>query len=189
MKLMGTAMVAIVMMMAGGCSKNDTSTAVAVNNSAMAPVDEPTMSAPTASAGQTFANAAAASDAFEIETSRLALANANSTAIKTFAQKMVDGHTASTEKLKAAASSGTPAITPDPTLTAEQRAQVDGMKVLKGAAFDQAYVTAQRDGHQKTLDTLKAYAASGDVPALKSFAAGLVPTVTAHLNMAKSLKP
>jgi len=35
---------------------------------------------------------------------------------------------------------------------------------------------------------LKGYAAAGDVSALKSFAGGLVPTVTAHLNMAKGLK-
>ncbi|MEW2849287.1 DUF4142 domain-containing protein [Stenotrophomonas maltophilia] len=46
----------------------------------------------------------------------------------------------------------------------------------------------QTAAHQQTLDTLKAYAASGDMPALKDFATGLIPTVTAHLNMAKSLK-
>jgi len=35
---------------------------------------------------------------------------------------------------------------------------------------------------------LKSYVASGDVPTLKDFASGLVPTVTAHLNMANALK-
>ncbi|MEP7007177.1 MAG: DUF4142 domain-containing protein, partial [Sphingomonas bacterium] len=43
--------------------------------------------------------------------------------------------------------------------------------------------------HQATLDALKSYSTGGDVPALKTFATGLIPTVTAHLNMAKSLKP
>lgn len=39
-----------------------------------------------------------------------------------------------------------------------------------------------------TLDTLKAYATTGDVASLKSFASALVPIVTAHVNMAKGLK-
>ena len=40
-----------------------------------------------------------------------------------------------------------------------------------------------------TLDTLKAYAANGDVSSLKTFATEMVPVVTGHLNMAKGLKP
>jgi len=145
--------------------------------------------APTPSAGQTFANTAAASDAFEIQSSQLAVANSHDSAIRSFAQKMIDGHTASTAKLKTAAAAASPAITPDPTLTPEQQAKIDALKSATGPAFDQAYVAAQVAGHQATLDALKSYATSGDVPTLKAFASGLVPTVTAHLNMAKGLKP
>ncbi|MEG3093426.1 DUF4142 domain-containing protein [Sphingomonas sp. PB1R3] len=140
------------------------------------------------SASQSFANAAAASDTFEIESSKLALTNGASASVKSFAQKMIDAHTASTAKLKTAAGSVSPAITPDPTLNAEQQQQLDQMKGLTGTAFDQAYIAAQNAGHQQTLDTLKAYAATGDVASLKTFATGLIPTVTAHLNMAKGLK-
>jgi len=140
------------------------------------------------SASQSFANAAAASDTFEIESSKLALTNGASASVKSFAQKMIDAHTASTAKLKTAAGSASPAITPDPTLNAEQQQQLDQMRGLTGTAFDQAYIAAQNAGHQQTLDTLKAYAATGDVASLKTFATGLIPTVTAHLNMAKGLK-
>lgn len=143
---------------------------------------------PAASAGQTFANAAASSDAFEIATSQLAQATSTSAAIKAFAAKMIEAHTGSTAKLKTAAATATPALTPDPTLTAEQQATLDVLKTKTGADFDQAYKTAQVNGHQATLDALKAYSASGDVPQLKAFATELVPTVTAHLNMAKGLK-
>jgi putative membrane protein len=45
------------------------------------------------------------------------------------------------------------------------------------------------DAHQKTLDGLKSYSASGDVAQLKDFATKMVPIVTAHLNMANGLKP
>jgi putative membrane protein len=61
--------------------------------------------------------------------------------------------------------------------------------VKTGADFDTAYAADQVAAHQATLDALKSYSTSGDVPALKTFATGLIPTVTAHLNMAKGLKP
>ena len=141
-----------------------------------------------ASGAQSFANIAAASDAFEIETSRLALANGASAAVKSYANKMIEAHTASTAKLKTAAAGTTPAITPDPALSIEQQQKLDQLKALNGAAFDQAYKTEQAAGHQQTLDALKAYAASGDAPQLKTFASEMVPTVTAHLNMAKAMK-
>jgi len=139
-------------------------------------------------ASQSFANVAAASDAFEIETSRLALTNGASASVKSYARKMIDAHTASTATLKTAAAQASPAIVPDPVLNAEQQQKLDQLKALNGAAFDQAYIAEQAAGHQQTLDALKAYAATGDSPQLKRFATGLIPTVTAHLNMAKAMK-
>lgn len=167
-------------------TSNPTVVSSDMNSAAMDTNTNMTSTAPAA--GQSFANAAAASDAFEIATSQAALTTSKSASVKKFAQKMIDAHTGSTAKLKTAAASASPAITPDPTLTLEQRQQVDGMKAMTGAGFDKAYIDAQVSGHQKTLDALKAYSATGDVAPLKTFAAGLIPTVTAHLNMAKGLK-
>lgn len=150
--------------------------------------DNSVVAAPV-SAGQSFANTAAASDAFEIAESQLAATSAHSAAIKSFAQKMITAHTGSTAKLKTATAGLTPAITPDPTLTADQQQKIDALKVKTGADFDTAYAADQVAAHQATLDALQGYSTSGDVPALKTFATGLIPTVTAHLNMAKSLKP
>jgi putative membrane protein len=144
--------------------------------------------APSPLTAQGFANTAAASDRFEIESSKLAEASASSAAVKKFAAQMIKAHTESTAKLKSTLSGLSPAITPDDTLTPEQQATLDSLKAAKGAAFDTAYALAQVDAHQKTLDALKNYAASGDNEQLKTFANGLVPTVTAHLNMAKGLK-
>jgi len=143
--------------------------------------------ATAASGGQAFANAAAASDAFEIASSQLAKASAKSPAVKTFASHMIEAHTASTASLKAAAAAAKPAITPDPALTADQQQQLDALKGKTGADFDKAYADAQVAAHQKTLDTLKGYSASGDVPQLKALATKMIPTVTAHLNAAKGL--
>ena len=49
------------------------------------------MAAP-ASGGQAFVNMAAASDAFEIETSKLAVTNGASAAVKKFAGQMITAH-------------------------------------------------------------------------------------------------
>lgn len=172
------------------CHKNDAEDAPTTNTVATAPdaASNVAAPAPATSAGQTFANTAAASDAFEIEASKLALTSATTPAIKAFAKKMIEAHTDSTAKLKAAAASATPGITPDPSLSADQQQMLDGLKAETGAAFDHAYVADQVTAHQKTLDALKAYSTGGDVQALKMFAGTLIPIVTAHLNMANGIK-
>ena len=137
---------------------------------------------------QAFVNAAAASDRFEVESSKLAQASGQSAAIKDFAAQMVSGHTASTAKLKSTVAALNPPATPNDALNPEQQALLDGLKGKTGAEFDRAYASAQVSAHQKTLDMLNAYAAAGDTPALVEFAKGMIPTVTAHLNLAKGLK-
>ena len=177
------------------CAKHDNANSTMSSDTNMSMDNSADMNAgmnATAEAGpmtaQALANAAAASDKFEIETSKLASAQASSAAVKSFAAKMISAHTASTAKLKSTASGMSPAMTPDDSLSAEQQSTLDGLKTKKGADFDSAYAAAQVEGHQKTLDALKNYAASGDNATLKTFANGLIPTVTAHLNMAKGLK-
>lgn len=178
--------VSIAALSLAGCKKSE---APAGDVAATTPANEDAMAAatPAATPGQVFADTAAASDQFEIESSKLAATKAQSAKIKTFAEQMIKAHTESTAKLKAAAASASPAITPAPKLTAMQQQTLDDLNTKSGAEFDAAYAKAQADAHQMTLDTLKAYSASGDVPSLKSFATTLVPTVTAHLNMAKGL--
>lgn len=161
-----------------------------VNNNAVANSAGPvtTEAPPALSASQMFANAAAASDAFEIESSKLAATNAASAGTKAFAQSMIKGHTESTAKLKKAASEATPALTPDPTLAPDQVQALETLKGKQGAEFDAAYADTQTMAHEKTLATLRAYSTGGDVPSLKVFATAMVPIVTAHVNMAKGLK-
>lgn len=178
--------------LAGCGQKQDNSSAVATNsadtfNQADASTPGATQT-PATSAAQSFVNTAAASDAFEIETSKLALTNGASASVKSFAKKMIDAHTGSTAKLKSLTAGLTPALTPNPALNAQQQQTLDQLKALNGKAFDKAYIAGQTAGHQQTLDALKAYSTTGDVPQLKSFATDLIPTVTAHLNMAKGLK-
>lgn len=192
MKFRNAIIVSSAMLALTACSRGSETTQTNATGTDVADTNATTSASPTAApatgASQSFVNVAAASDAFEIETSKLALANGSSASVKAFARKMIDAHTASTAKLKATTAGLTPALTPDPTLNAEQQQKVDQLKTISGKAFDEAYIAEQAAGHQQTLDALKAYAATGDTPPLKTFAATLIPIVTAHLNMVKSLK-
>jgi putative membrane protein len=167
---------------------NTVDTTASTTNDTMMTNDTAMTTAPSPTTAQGFANAAAASDAFEIESSKLAATKASSAKVKAFAAQMIAAHTKSTAKLKATAATLSPAITPDPTLAPDQQAMLDSLKAVEGTAFDTTYATNQAAAHQATLDKLKAYAANGEEPKFKELATGLIPTVTAHLNMAKGLK-
>lgn len=143
----------------------------------------------TALSGQDFANTLAAGDAFEIAASRLAVDRAPTPAIKAFAQKMIDAHTASTDRLKKDGATLTPAITPDPALSAEQQQKLDALKPLAGMAFEQAYMADQIAAHETALGVVQAYAASGSDPILKRIAADAVKMVSDHLDEARRLAP
>lgn len=147
------------------------------------------VASPQTPSAQDFANQAAASDNFEIETSKLALTKSQSAAVKVFARKMVDAHTQSTAKLQKAAGSVAPSITPDATLAADQQQTLGQLHNKKGLDFDQQFILVQRDAHQRTLDMLKNYAAKGDQPLLNAFANDMVPIVSGHLAMARELAP
>jgi predicted outer membrane protein len=71
-----------------------------------------------ASGGHAFVNMAAASDAFEIETSKLAVINGASAAVKKFAGQMITAHEGSTAKLKALTETLSPVLTPVPAAKA-----------------------------------------------------------------------
>jgi putative membrane protein len=139
------------------------------------------------SPAQKFANDVGASDYYEIEAGKLAQEKAQAKGLKDFGKLMVEHHTASTDKLKAAGAKASPAITPNPALTAEQEAHLAALRAADGAAFDAAYKTQQVAAHEKALAAVKAYAATGDVPELKKFASDAEKIVEAHLKKIRSL--
>jgi putative membrane protein len=138
--------------------------------------------------GQEFADKAAKSDAFEIAAAKLAKTNAESADVKAFAATMIEAHTGSTAKIKAAAAKATPEIKPDPTLTSDLQSKLDDLGKLKGADFDKAYVDGQISAHEDALSLMKSYADKGDTPSLKTTAGDIAPVVQKHLDMAKALK-
>lgn len=137
--------------------------------------------------GQTFADTAGASDAYEVAAGKLAAQKASTQALKDFGGMMVTAHTGSTAKLKAAGAKATPAIVPNAKLSAEQEANLATLRDTTGADFDTAYKAQQVVAHEKTLAAVQDYAKNGTVPQLKVFAAEIAPVVQQHLDKIRGL--
>ena len=142
---------------------------------------------PTPSA-RNFVNQAVKSDAFEIAAAKLASTQAASPEVKAFAAQMVEAHTASTAKIKAAAGKAKPAIQPDPALTADQNEDLAELRKLTGARFDEEYVDGQVDAHEDALVLMRSYASGGTDTSLKAVAGAIAPVVEGHLKMARQLE-
>jgi putative membrane protein len=70
----------------------------------------------------------------------------------------------------------------------QQQALLDQERAAgSGAAFDMAFQQIQIQAHQQALMLHQNYAASGDVPALRTVAGQIVPVVQMHLNALQSL--
>jgi len=129
---------------------------------------------------------AGASDMYEINASKLVLAETQDDQLKSFAQMMVDDHTKSTSDVVAAAQAD--GITPGaPKLMPKQASMIAELKRANGPARDKLYKRQQLMAHQEALTIQKGYATSGDKPNLKAAAATIVPVVTRHLTELKQM--
>lgn len=131
---------------------------------------------------------AASSDQFEIQSAQLAHQMTQNPAVHSFASMLQTDHTNSTQMLMAAAQAGgvTP---PPPALLPQHQALLDQLRAAgSGYAFDQAFRQIQIQAHQQALTLHQNYAASGDVPALRTTAAQIVPVVQKHLSMLQTMQ-
>jgi putative membrane protein len=133
-----------------------------------------------------FAKKAAVISQAEIELGQLAMEKSASDDVKKFAKRMVTDHTASSAKLKAAATKDSIAL---PTsLDAEHKATKQKLSSLQGESFDREYVKAMAQGHDKAVALFESASQSAQVPAdLKQFASSSLPTLREHQKMAHSL--
>ncbi|QIK79082.1 DUF4142 domain-containing protein [Sphingomonas piscis] len=134
----------------------------------------------------TYTRMAASGDQFEIQSGQLALQMSQNPAVRQFAQMLIDHHSQTTAQLASAAqSAGLPP--PAPALTGAHAQMLANLRATQGASFDTAFRDAQIQAHQEALALHQNYAASGDVPALRTTAGSAVPVIQQHLQMAQSL--
>lgn len=136
------------------------------------------MAVPTDAAG--YAAMAGASDMFEIESSKAAMAKSNNADLDKFAQMMIDNHTQSTAKLTAAAKAANITMAP-PMLNQMQQRMLDDIKNADAASVDRIYWQHQKAAHDMALKLHQGYASNGDNAELKKVAGEIVPVIEKHI--------
>lgn len=143
--------------------------------------------AQTRVSAQDFVTKVAISDMMEIQSSQLGLARQPDADTKPFAEQMVKDHQQTSKELKALVESGKVKVALPSALDAEHQKKLEDLKAKSGKDFDRAYDQMQVQAHEEAVALFEGYAASGDNPDLKSWAATTVPHLKEHLAMAKKL--
>ena len=139
--------VAAVTIVIGGCSKTEGTKPPSSEQSGARPGAVGTGGAgATVRSDADFVRDVASKNMAEIELSRMALDKATNLEIKSFAQKMIDDHSAAGNKLQSIVS-GQPVEWPA-QLDDKHRKTSDELAQKDGADFDAAYVKAMIDAHQ-----------------------------------------
>ena len=144
-----------------------------------------TVSAEMTSTTKGFATAAAISDMYEVIAAKIALQRSSQSDIKAFAQKMVEAHTATTEKLKALLPAG---IKPPAHVDSRRQGMLDNLRGASGADFDHRYAVQQVAAHKEADILMRGYGKDGDNTGIKAFARNTDKDVKMHLSMAQDLE-
>ncbi|WP_246375764.1 DUF4142 domain-containing protein [Gluconacetobacter takamatsuzukensis] len=134
-----------------------------------------------------FVRTAALSDMFEIQSARLALSNSTDAAVRTFAQRMLKDHQATTAQLKAAIAGRSGIAAPPTELDQSHETKLDQLRTLKGLGFDRTYRTQQIAAHEDAVSLFTRYGEGKEDQALRDFATHALPTLNDHLRMARAL--
>lgn len=153
------------------------------------PVLAQTATAPAAKSpfsADEYARRQAQSELFKIALSQLVLDKSEDPAVRAFAEQMVAAHTASLQKLRAAA--GPYAATLPSALDSAQEVAVFQLENISGMKFNLEYMRLQIEGHKQALELNRRYAAGGSDAALRQYAAETAAMLQDHLSMAQKVR-
>lgn len=123
---------------------------------------------------------------YEVEAGRLALQRASSGAIRSYAQMLVNHHTAVNKELALLLQAKQLA---GPTrLAADKQARLKHLQQLSGAAFDRDFIRlAGIEDHRAHLAVFQRAASEAQDADVKAWAAKTLPTLRGHLQQAQAL--
>ncbi|MDF4002332.1 DUF4142 domain-containing protein [Luteibacter sp. PPL552] len=122
----------------------------------------------------------------EVELSKLAVQRAQSSKVKAYAQKMVDEHSKVNDEL-ATLKDGDKTYQRATQVAPETDKQIDALSRMSGSDFDNAYLKIMVADHEEAVAQFSAEIEKGSNEEMKAFAKKTLPSLKAHLQMAKSL--
>jgi putative membrane protein len=142
------------------------------------------MAAPTA---QDFAARAAGSAAFQVRAGEIALAKAQSAAVKEHARRMVADHNALAARLKAAVGAARERLAMPSRLDAEHRGRIARLERASTNGFDALYAETQVETLEAMILLFHSYSGGPVVP-VRDFAHRTLPMLEAQYASAKRLR-
>jgi putative membrane protein len=123
----------------------------------------------------------------EIESTRLALQYASNSAVKDFANMMVEHHTMAVTEMKSLLA-GKGAMIPDTTMMPRHRMQMETLSALQGAAFDKMYMRIMVDAHEEDVDEFEDETTDARDADIRAFTTRMLPALQMHYTKAKDLR-
>jgi putative membrane protein len=131
-----------------------------------------------------FVEDASAAGVAEIETAKLALQKSTSGDVKTFAQAVINDHTAANRELASIAAKKKLKVSTEAELMSKAKEAI--LKQRDGESFDAAYANNQVKAHEDAIALFKKASVSADAD-LASFAVATLPKLEHHLHLAQGL--
>ena len=134
-----------------------------------------------------FLVAAAETDLMQIEIGKLAMSRSTDNNVKEFAKTLVADHTKSAEQMKPFAQRLN--VTLPMSITEKGKENYNDLNDKKTAKdFDEKFAELMVKGHDDAVSKMEKAAENANDPEVKAWAAGMVPTLKAHLEHAKTLE-
>ena len=145
-----------------------------------------TADGPLSQKDREFLLEAASGGQTEVKLGRLATTRAKNARVKEFGRRMATDHGKADATLGQLAKQKHVTLPKEPTED-EDRKILAELSQQKGADFDRAYMEAMVDDHEHDVEKFREAAKDAEDPDVKSFAAKTLPTLEAHLRMAKEV--
>jgi putative membrane protein len=133
-----------------------------------------------------FLKQAAGGNMTEVALGKLALSKSTSDAVKAFAQKMIDDHTAMESDVQGVAT-GMNVTLPTGMPKSEQKI-VEKMQALNGEAFDKAYAADMVKDHKKDLGDFRSANSRTQNPQIQALTTKGADIIAGHLKMAEDMQ-
>jgi putative membrane protein len=134
----------------------------------------------------TFAVTAASGGMMEVALGNIAMTNGASQLVKDFGHTMVADHSKAGDELMSVAASRN--ITLPSVPNSHMQKKIDDLKQKRGTDFDKAYIDLMVDDHKEDINDFQKEVDKGNDPDVQRWAAGKIPTLQHHLQMASDIQ-
>lgn len=137
---------------------------------------------------QDFVIKATIANQFEIESSQIALKKSETSAVRDYAQRVLEDHMKAGNRLEGIIISSGSQIQPYIELDYKHETLLDKLNIASDREFDEQYLAFQKAAHEESVTLFEDYSKSGENEGLKEFASDTLPILNKHLDNAEQLE-